>query len=226
MENPDFFDKYKAAELLAKDDTFAFVLISIVLNRYINDEEEFPEEYIEEPATLFNDIESDFRIKLPQENEDKINAALTVLTTDLFYTNKDVFNRVAQTFSTGDPGSLEEDNELDACKCMWAIVETGLISGVPLDKASEHMSKAVIEYVNDIVDNEAEDKEEQLESFEAEELDTMEEALSENYYQKFLTCNLLEPAQQLLKLGVPTASVGDLLGEFGRSLDSIEDAQK
>lgn len=222
----ELFDKRKAAALLKDESTFAFVLLSIILNKYTGEDDEFPQDYIDEPALLFKEIEEDFKIKLPEDNEDKINAALTVLTTDLFYTNANVFNHIAQTFSLGDPGTLEDDNELDACKCMWAVNEAGLISGVRLEDAAEKMSKSVITTINDVVDTEAEDKEAQLEDFDAAELDTMEEALAENYYQKYLTANLLALAGQLLRLGVKTSFVGELLGDFGRSMEAIESEVK
>lgn len=220
------FDKHKAAKLLANDSTFAFVLLSIVLNKYTDDNDDFPQIYVDEPEVLFKELEEDFSIKLPEENENKLNAALTVLTTDLFYTNYSAFNKIAQTLCAGDPGVLNEDNDMDACKCMWAIVEAGLITGVTMDKANEVFSRSVIEKINDIVDNEAEDKEAQLEDFEADELDTLEEAIAENYYQRYLTCNLLELGQQLLALGVQEAYVGEMLGDFGRSMEAAEDKLK
>lgn len=223
MQTDFLFDKRKAAELLAKDSTFAFVLLSIILNKYTGEDDVFPQDYVEEPSLLFKALEEDFSVKLSEDNENKINAALTAMTTDLFYTNRGVFNRIAQTLNTGDPGTLEEENELDACKCMWAVVEVGLITGIPADKAGEVMSKQVIDMVNNVVDNEAEDKEAQLEDFDADELDTMDEALAENYYQKHLTANLLELAAQLLHLGVPEATVGEMLGQYERSMKASEE---
>lgn len=217
------FNTKKAAALLRSADTFSFVLLAIVLDRYTDDNGDFPDDLVDYPELLFKNIEEDFSIRLPQENEDKLNAALTVMTTDLFYTNWNVFNHVAQTFCSGDPGDLDDDNEMDACKCMWSIVEAGLITDTPLERAGDRFAKDVIDKINDVVDNEAEDKEEQYEDIDAEEMDTMEEALAENYYQRYLTCNMLELGKQLLRLGARTSDVSEMLGSFGRSLDAIEE---
>ena len=75
------FKKSEAAKLLESDDAYAFVLMTILLPVFGDDL------FTEDSAVLFADIEDYFDCHLSEESENRINAAITAMTTDLFFTN-------------------------------------------------------------------------------------------------------------------------------------------
>lgn len=200
-------DKAEAAKLLESDETFAFTLMVILLATY--DQEVFDEN----PVVLFSRIESDFRIKLPEEAENRINAVLTAMTTDLFYTQYSVFKSIALALCEGDIGDGEDD-DLNAAEILWAITEVGLLNGDTFAETQEKLSDSVAQGCNNIIDDEAEDVDDSSET-------DLEDAIKEPYYQKFVTANLLELAQQLLRLKVPTQTVEEILKAYNRSLAEL-----
>lgn len=212
------FKRDVASRLLASDDTFAFTLMTILLAEY--DQEVFDEN----PVVLFNRIEEDFRITLPEEAENRINAAITAMTTDLFYTQFSAFKAITLALNEGDLGDLvdgEDDNEdLNAAELLWAITEVGLLNGDNFAETQEKLSESVAIGCNAIIDDEAEDEEEI-----ADTTDTITEAIREPYYQQYVTINLLELARQLAQLGVSTAIIEDLLKTYNRSLNEQENYQ-
>lgn len=202
--------------MLASDTTFAFTLMTILLAYY--DQEVFDEE---EPEALFSRIEDDFNIKLSEEVENRINAALLVMTSDLAYTQVAAFKSVALALADGNIGSIPQggDEELNAAEILWAVTEIGLLNGESFDEVSEAMSESVKTFCNDVVDGEAEDPEY---TEEGDELDTLEEAIQETYYQKFVTANLLALAKQLLQLEVSPSVVSELLAFYNRSMGELD----
>lgn len=205
-----------AARLLSRDDTFAFVLMAIAIDKYGDD-------MSEDPEVLIMDLEDDFGCKIPDEGRNRIQAAVTAMTTDLFYRNANVFKAVALALSDGDIGGIPDgdDEELDACRCLWATTEVGLLNGQDFGEVADACSDDVVDMVNDVVDNEAEDREEV-----DDDTDTMEEAMAETYYQRYVVVNMLEMASQLLSLGVEGNVVGEMLGRHGRSLKDLENEQR
>ena len=206
-----------AAKMLTSDTTFAFTLMTILLAYY--DQEVFDEE---EPEALFSRIEDDFHIKLSEEVENRINAALLVMTSDLAYTQVSAFKSVALALADGNIGSIPQggDEELNAAEILWAITEMGLLNGESFDEASEVMSESVKRYCNSVVDDEAEDPE--YTEDEDEGPDNIEEAIQETYYQKFVTANLLALAKQLLQLEVAPSIVSELLSFYNRSIEELD----
>lgn len=205
-----------AAELLASDETFAFTLMTILLNEYEQDL------FDENPVALFNRIEEDFRIKFPEENENRVNAALTAMTTDLFYTQFSAFKSITLALNEGDIGEIadgdEDEEDLNAAEILWAITEVGLLNGETFTEVQDKISDSVATGCNAVIDNEAEEEEE-IDN----DTDSIEEAIKEPYYQKYVTINLLELARQLLSLNVPTGMVEELLNTYNRSLNEAKD---
>lgn len=198
--------------LLENEDTSAFVLMTILINEF-----EDKDIFESETEVLFDDIERTFHIKLPEDNENKINAAITAMSTDLFYTNFDVFKAITFSLNEGDIGDVEDDEDVPTVpEIMWAIVEVALLNGTTF--AETEFPKHMEDLINDVIDNEAEDKDEV-----DDEVDTIEEAMTEPYYQRYVTIKLLEVARDLLRLGVPNELVGELLASHNRSLDEMRD---
>lgn len=211
------FKRDVASRLLASDETFAFTLMTILLAEY--DQEVFDEN----PVVLFNRIEEDFRITLPEEAENRINAAITAMTTDLFYTQFSAFKAITLALNEGDLGDLvegEDTEDLNAAEILWAITEVGLLNGDNFAETQEKLSESVAIGCNAVIDDEAEDEEEI-----ADATDTIMEAIKEPYYQQYVTINLLELARQLAQLGVSAAIIEDLLKTYNRSLNEQENYQ-
>lgn len=209
------FKRDVASRLLASDETFAFTLMTILLAEY--DQEVFDEN----PVVLFNRIEEDFRTTLPEEAENRINAAITAMTTDLFYTQFSAFKAITLALNEGDLGDLvdgdDEAEDLNAAEILWSITEVGLLNGDNFVETQEKLSESVAIGCNAIIDDEAEEEEEI-----ADATDTIMEAIKEPYYQQYVTINLLELARQLAQLGVSTAIIEELLQTYNRSLKEQE----
>lgn len=209
-------NKVEATKLLSSDNTFAFTLMVILLAAYDQDV------FDENPVVLFNRIEDDFRVKLPEETENRINAALTAMTTDLFYTQFSTFKAITLALNEGDIGSIadgidDDEEDINAAEILWAITEVGLLNGDTFSEIQEKLSDSVAARCNMLIDSEAEDEE----TINAE-TDTIEEAIKEPYYQKYVTINLLELAQQLLRLNIASHIIEDLLKTYNRSLTELD----
>jgi hypothetical protein len=210
-------NKDAARKLLASDETFAFTLMTILLSYYGQDT------FDENPVVLFKNLEEDFHITLPEESENRINAALTAMTTDLFYTQWDAFKTITIALNEGDIGDVEDEDDADdlsAPEILWSITEVGLLTGENFAGAESLLSDAVAAKCNEVVESEAEDSE-----VVEPETDTMEEAFVEPYYQKYVTANLMALARQLLSLGVPEGQVAELLAAHRRSIEELKAEQ-
>lgn len=211
------FNKDAASKLLADTETFSFTLMTILLAAY--GEEVFEED---ETAVLFTNLEEDFRCTLSEETENKINAALTVMTTDLFYTNPNVFTATALAFTDGDIGDIPTGvmEEIDAPAALWTIFEVSLINGDEAEDTPELFTPAVKQYVDSLIASEAIDLD-QVDS----ETDTTEEAFQEPYYQQYVNTKIKELARQLKVLGCPPIQIQTLLDENQLTLDDEEEEE-
>lgn len=207
------FKKDVAAKLLSDPDTFAFTLMVLALDLY--DDEVFTDD----PAVLFYNMEQDLGGKFSEDNENKLNAAITVMTTDAALRLPDVFSAVAAAFSGNDtPVDDLDEHEIDAGQFLWAIVEIGLLNGESFDATSDKMSDAVITRINASLEDFAVDPEE-----EAEGDEIIDAALTEPYYRRIVTAHLLALIGQLSELGVAKHILGEMLQFYGHSMDELED---
>lgn len=110
--------------LLESPDTYATTLLVWALDTY------GPECLEWHPTTLKMEIEGDYKVRLPKQNFDKLLAAITVLTTDLFFKDAARFVMLANVLA-GDDFEPDEFEPADAAECAWAITEALLL--VPPD---------------------------------------------------------------------------------------------
>lgn len=209
-------------QLLKAENTFAFVLMAIALDLYGD------EVFTKDPLELFKDMEDDLTGKLSEENENKLNAAITVMTSDVALRDPEVFTAVAKSFSAEDIDDItdgEPDDDLGATEALWAIMEIGLLNDETFEAIEEQMSRPVIDCINAAMDNEGVD----LDALEDAEEETREEAEQdiekaalEPYYRKACTLNLLEMMRQLASIGVTKTVIADMLATFNRSIDELE----
>lgn len=194
------FKKSEAAKLLASDDAYAFVLMTILLPVFGDDL------FTEDSAVLFADIEDYFDCHLSEESENRINAAITVMTTDLFFTNVNMFNAITLAFAEGDIGDIPEGvmETPDVGDMLWAVQEVSLLIGEP--KESEEFqslfSTSVTNYVSDMIASVAEDLEEV-----PDDVDSLDEAFNDPYFDRVISENTAQMVKQLYMLGVDPAKL-------------------
>lgn len=194
------FKKSEAAKLLASDDAYAFVLMTILLPVFGDDL------FTEDSAVLFADIEDYFDCHLSEESENRINAAITAMTTDLFFTNVNMFNAITLAFAEGDIGDIPEGvmETPDVGDMLWAVQEVSLLIGEP--KESEEFqslfSPSVTNYVSDMIASVAEDLEEV-----PDDVDSIDEVFDEPYFDRVISENTAQMAKQLYMIGVDPAKL-------------------
>lgn len=107
------------AKLLASRDAIATpLLVGLV--------DEFGTEFFSwDPDTLVAEVKSEWRINLHQANSDKIQALLTVLTTDRFTGDLQAFIHVCNSLA-GQGASFEVYDPADVTEMCWALAEIGL----------------------------------------------------------------------------------------------------
>lgn len=201
------YNMEETKKLLSSPDTYAFTLMSILITKYDTD---FLEE--EDSSALFADIEEDFNIHLPEEVENRINAAIEVLTSDLPLIAFPVFKSVALSFAEGQIGDEDdrEDEELNTCELLWALYEISLLKGESVEEIENQLSEPVVDGLNKIIDSEAEDIEEDEESKE-EGIEDINEVARDPYYRRYVRASMEELVKQLQSLGVSTEVCAEIL---------------
>lgn len=112
------------ADLLRDPETHMTTLFVILHAAYGEDI------YFEDPLVLFAQLEEDFNAELPIQAENRINAGLTTIPSDLFYRDPSVFQAVANTLYSGDLGDDIFLDDLTLPEIMWAIFEVDYIRDV------------------------------------------------------------------------------------------------
>lgn len=207
------FDKKATKELLKDRSTYATVLLAIALAYLPEGEDDMADIDTE---VLFADLEEEFECDIPEENENKLNAAITALNTDLFYRSFNVTKAISLAFHDGDIGDIangNEDEEVEACYLLWATLEVGLINGSSFIESIGEFSQSVVNKINEVLDDEAEDKD--------SEVDEIDEVMRDPYYHKYISYNILQLTSQLFKLGVDPDTVKDLWTDYQSSIDSL-----
>ncbi len=110
--------------LLESPDTYATTLLVWALDTYGTECLGW------HPTTLKMEIESDFKVRLPKQNFDKLLAAVAVLTTDLFFKDAARFVQLANVLA-GDDFEPDEFEPADSAEMAWAVTEALLL--VPPD---------------------------------------------------------------------------------------------
>jgi hypothetical protein len=130
--------------LLANEETFATVLVTIFLDLYGMEALEWS------PETIQMEFRDDFGLELPKGNLDKLMAAIGILTTDDFYKRLPVFVQYCNVLS-GDDFRPDVFDPADAMECAWGIVE-GLLLSPPEEE--EPFSDEIRSYIGRTLDEE------------------------------------------------------------------------
>lgn len=129
--------------LLADEGTFATTLFIIVLMHY------GPEFLTWTPATILHEVEDDFGIRMPQSCFDRLMAAVTIATTDIFQNDLPTFIHLCNVLS-GSPITDEFDPATVIEMC-WALSEAQLLE---LDGTPNQFTDEILYYMYEICKSE------------------------------------------------------------------------
>lgn len=127
---------------LSSDETYATILLLIVMDKYGTECLEWS------PETIKLEIEDDFGVDLPKQNLDKLMAAITIITTNFFYQDPVRFVELCNVFS-GDDAEPNEFDPADVDEIAWGLSESFLL-WPPEDSDSNYDTKfsaEVLEYI-------------------------------------------------------------------------------
>lgn len=140
-------DKPRFAKLLMDPESIGTVLLCGLID-------EFGTECFEwEPETLNIEILHAWKVTPPQVTMDKIQALLTVLTTNTFYKNLDAFNHVCNALA-GDGADFENYDPASISQIAWAIAETTLVSPPEEKDSSYQFGDEIITFITAKLDEE------------------------------------------------------------------------
>lgn len=183
------FDRRQAADLLADPDTSATLLHLILLSAYGDELYGAPEKDIApmDPVECWVRVQEDFRVTVPESNENKINGLMFAVSTDAFYDDPLAFRSICSALYSGDLGDLVDGvlDDLTVPEMLWSVYE------VELNRSDYQEFAASVEAVMDeVISTEAEDR---------EDLDP-EDVVP--YYEKFVAEQRNEMLTQMRKIGV------------------------
>jgi hypothetical protein len=104
------------AQMLTDPETCGSVLLVIALTKYKEKAFEV------DPMTLILDLEDDFSIKLPEDNENKLKAILLATETSIFQQDVEAFRSICITLWNGDP-QLDFVEPLTLAEAIWGMFE-------------------------------------------------------------------------------------------------------
>jgi hypothetical protein len=138
-------DKAASKTLLVHPDTFATVLVIILIDEYGTEALNW------DPTTIAMELKDDFQVALPQENFDRLMIGIHLLITDEFFWSTPNFIETCNILSgdlydprTWDPADTEE--------IAWGITEAMLLS--PPENEEEPFTPEIRAYIGEILDQE------------------------------------------------------------------------
>lgn len=186
-----------AAKLLRESGTLGTPLLTIALAAYGDEIFGNPELGIEpiDPIELWTRLEEDFRAELPDAVENRLNALMTAVSTDLFYEDPLAFTSIGLALASGNLGTLPDGilEELTLPEAVWATYEVALNRDDDMP-----LSPQILRLFDEIITAEADDME-----------DGDEKSPSNERYVHYMK---MELASQMLQLGIriPELSLSDL----------------
>lgn len=121
----------KSKKQILKDEKApVLVLIALITKEYGE------ECYHWEPLVLKAELQEDFEVELSDLQSDKIQAGITILTTDQYETNVPVFETLNYLLNN-QPDDLEDFNPLEPEELICGLTEAYLIRGEKLDFSPE-----------------------------------------------------------------------------------------
>jgi hypothetical protein len=137
--------KKAVSDALKNPETYATVLHAILLTCYGEDIYTWPS------TEIYQSLKEDFEVWPIEELENKIQAIITAVDTDDFYTDVDTFRAITFSLLTGDP-EFDSMSELSLPEVFWAIYEVGINREV-----EDELSDEVRRLISREIDQEADD---------------------------------------------------------------------
>jgi hypothetical protein len=194
------FDKRLAADALGDTETCATVLHMIILAAYGDEVYGSLEHSIEamDPVELWVRLEEDFSVRIPESNENKVNALMIGISTNAFYDDPLAFNSICNALYSGDLGDLVEGfiEDLTVPEMLWGIYEVELNRG-----DSQDFVPSINQLIDEVIQSEAESNED-LE---------VEEVIP--YYEKFMGEMRDSMLIQMRTIGVGEEVIAKILKE-------------
>lgn len=152
-----------AGDLFANPETSATVLHALILNAYGDDVYGDPEEGIPpmDPIELWASIDEDFRTRIHENNENKLNALVMAVSSDAFYFDPQVFVAVCMALYDGDLGDMVSGvmEDLTLPEILWGIYE------VELNRDDQpEFAPSVARLIDAAIASEAEERDESITS--------------------------------------------------------------
>lgn len=113
-----------ASDLLRDPETFMLPVFVIIGATYGMDTFEM------DPLEIYARLKEDFNADVPLQIENRINAGLTCIPNDSFYTDIRVFKAVCNSLYTGDLGDDLILDPVTLPEILWAVYEMELLRGV------------------------------------------------------------------------------------------------
>jgi len=130
--------------LLLSEESFATPLFLLVMDQY------GPEAMQWSPETIRLELEQDFHLKLPKATIDKIMAAISIVTTNVFYKDVTRFIELCNILS-GDDFQPDEFEPADAEEMLIAITEALLLWPPDDDPEDTEFSPEIREYIKQVL---------------------------------------------------------------------------
>lgn len=124
-------DKEVVKRILLDPNTFATVLYAIA-NRYF--EEDF---HSWDPITIAMEFEEEFGVVLPPENEEKINALISAITSGQFHDDWRVFDATCEILTNGYADFEYLNDDLTPAEIAWGVIEVGLADDDPQEYSTD-----------------------------------------------------------------------------------------
>lgn len=195
------FDIRLAADILGDPESCATVLHLILLAAYGDDLYGNPEAGIDpmEPIEYWLRVKEDFRVTVPESNENKINALVLAISTDAFYEDPLAFISICSALHSGDLGDLVDGvmEDLTIPEMLWGIYEVELNRD-----SSADFIPSIDKIIEETINEEAEDTEE------TEDMDPSEVV---SYYERFVHEMRDDMLIQMKTLGVSDKIISDIL---------------
>lgn len=120
LRMPPLSRKPALRQALGDPDSFASILLVILVDSFGMESLNW------HPSTIRQELEEEFALQLPKGASDRLMAAITVVTTDLFYTDLPAFVQVCNVLAGSEFNPAAPDIA-DVMECAWGIAEGMLL---------------------------------------------------------------------------------------------------
>jgi hypothetical protein len=181
-----------AAELLRDPETFMLTVFVILVTTYGDDV------YLADPLEIYAAIGEDFNADIPLQLENRINAGLTCIPNDSFYTDLRVFKSVCNSLYTGDLGDDLLLDPVTLPEILWAVYEMELLRGT---EDEPDFAPNILSFIRSVAAKESVSVDEQ------EDLDSLRSS--------FIMESIKDLSVQLKKIGLNESQIDEALGTSG-----------